>query len=256
MDINENNNGENLTKPKPVRKIGIYGFILSCLGIFSYGIASIPGFICSIIGIKRKSKPILLSWFGLILSLFGFVIFLYMSFLSQNSNPLNRLVFRLNVTEGTFWFDYDKGKLTKIDSTNNLMGGTNGGLFFLAENPGTFQREEVICFVEKHGWEYIQQTSFSTDFIMSHISEKGNFLSKDYMSEIYGFNDPNWLSKVETLNNKQLFLKRIMYQTPFLIKTDCIVLTFHKHYEYLIFVCNVIINISRDQMVVCVNMER
>ena len=245
-----------MTKLKPASKIGIYGFILSCLGIFSYGITSIPGCICSVIGIKRKSKPILLSWFGLILSLFGFVILLYMSFLSQSSNPLNRFVFRRNVTEGTFWFDYDKGKLTKIDSVNNLMGGTHGGLYFSAENEGTFQREEVISFVETHGWEYIKQTSFSTDFIMSHINEKGNFRSKDYMSEFSDFNDPNRSSKVEASSTKQRFIQRIMSQLPLWIKTDCVVLTFHKPYEYLIFCCDVVINNSGDQMAVYVNMER
>lgn len=245
-----------MTKLKSASKIGIYGLILSCLGIISYGIISIPGFICSVIGIKRKSKPTLLSWFGLILSLFGFVIFIYMAFLSSIPNPLNRFTFRLNVTEGTFWLNYDKGTITNLHSNNHLVGGTNGGLYFTAENSGTFQRDEIILFVEKHGWKYIEQTSFSADFIRSHINDKDLFQSRDYMSEYSDFDDPNWSSKVEVLQKKQHKLQRIMSQNPLWIKTDCTVLTFHKPYEHLIFGCDVFINKFANQMAVYVNMER
>lgn len=49
-------------------RIGLYGFILALLSVLTCGITALPGFACSVIGIRRRSCRGL-SWLGVIFSL-------------------------------------------------------------------------------------------------------------------------------------------------------------------------------------------
>lgn len=53
--------------------LGVAGFVLSCLGVLSLGLLSVPGFVLSLFGVFRKPRGLAIA--GLVLGFLGSVFF-------------------------------------------------------------------------------------------------------------------------------------------------------------------------------------
>lgn len=132
----------------------VIGFVLALAGFVSYGLTAIPALVFSLMGVRRK-KHKKLAVAGLVICLcFLFLQILFVTPMGSVPYPLNLLKYRI-VCESHFWLGFDKEHMVKAQSRRTLfLIGSEGSVYFKAEQKDFYDPNEVISYAEKNGWIY------------------------------------------------------------------------------------------------------
>ena len=210
----------------PKNKLGIIAFVLCIIEYvtisYTFGLIAPLTVIISIIALKRKNNSplpiiaLILSIILMVILIMSYPLFLVGIFMKYTPiegppNFRSQYLYRFVATEGKFWLDYDKGSLSRIYYFHYMGQGSAGGLYFTSDQPHTFQRKDIISLAEKHGWLYEKDTHYTSDFITSHLDEKGYLLTE---SDDYSMDD--------------MFFASALFRCPVWIKSECTIIKLHK----------------------------
>ncbi len=209
---------------------GVIGFALGVASILSFGLTAIPGLILCIIGIIRKGRRVLSS-FGLIICLFGLILFSVWT--APGTIPYPFSVAKYCLTAPRFWIGYDRNNLCEAQSQYMLFGGAMGALYFKAESPKTFEEDAIMTFAAEHNWGFVNRVQFVEKDFQGLLNEKDQVKRLDYETYYNNhFRDYQQEEEVfqvfQALQKKSEFLRNVTVgsQFPLWITKDCTIMSF------------------------------
>ena len=167
-------------------QIGLLGFILSLVGMFGFGLTSIPSLILCVIGIFRKSYRIL-CWLGIFISIYGILTLTVWTPPGFVPYPMSIVKYSLNAP--TFWLSYRFSDIEKAYSQYSFFGGSAGALYYQTQNTKPFIQDEIISLTEKNHWHLREKITVSEDEISKLLNEEQCLelpYVESYFAEGYG----------------------------------------------------------------------
>lgn len=196
---------ETKTQPQetihPNRKsyTSMIGFVLALAGFVSYGLTAIPALVFCLIGIRRKKyKKLAVS--GLVICLsFLFLQILFITPIGSVPYPLNLLKYRI-VCESHFWLGFNREHMVEAQSRRTLFFlGSEGSIYFKADQKNHYDPNQVISFAENNGWIYGGKLHLTKEDFSKFLSDWEKLADENFdlyrtIHEITGYiRSPLWI---------------------------------------------------------------